>query len=284
MFLRDAKQAEVMLSQQENYLTKEEQPTSLEQAENLLKRHQDFLTTIDANDEKIKTVVLFGDQLCSDGHYAADKVHKKARNIQERREANREKASAALDRLRDALSLQQFLSDCEELREWIEEKMIRAQDETYRYISKIVLSLRLKNIFIGTFYKLSHKLENDLIDLQSQLNFLIFRDAKTITSKFVRHQAFQSELLSNKQRLDELHHAAIRLSEEKPEFLGMIDPQVSELSTQWEQLEKTTEEKGQKLFDANREQLYVQSISDMKVFFLFSKRCLKSLVNSIYKN
>lgn len=54
MFLRDAKQAEVMLSQQENYLSKDETPTSLEQAENMLKRHQDFLTTMDANDEKIK--------------------------------------------------------------------------------------------------------------------------------------------------------------------------------------------------------------------------------------
>lgn len=40
MFLRDAKQAEVMLSQQENYLTKDEVPNSLEQAENMLKRHQ----------------------------------------------------------------------------------------------------------------------------------------------------------------------------------------------------------------------------------------------------
>lgn len=54
MFLRDAKQAEVMLSQQENYLAKDEVPSSLEQAENMLKRHQDFLTTMDANDEKIK--------------------------------------------------------------------------------------------------------------------------------------------------------------------------------------------------------------------------------------
>lgn len=70
--------------------------------------------------------------------------------------------------------------------------------------------------------------------------------------------------MSNKQRLDELHHAAVRLSEEKPEFLDLIDPQVSDLSNQWEQLEKTTEEKGQKLFDTNRQQLYVQSISDMK--------------------
>uniref|UniRef100_A0A914C484 Spectrin beta chain n=1 Tax=Acrobeloides nanus TaxID=290746 RepID=A0A914C484_9BILA len=221
MFLRDAKQAEVMLSQQENYLAKDQQPTSLEEAENLLKRHQDFLTTVDANDEKIRTVVMFGDQLCGDGHYAADKVHKKARNIQERRDANREKAKQVLDKLKDALSLQQFLSDCEELREWIEEKMIRAQDETYR-------------------------------------------DAKTITSKFVRHQAFQSELQSNKERLDELRHAAIRLADVKPEFVDTISPQVQELAAQWETLEKTTDEKGQKLFDANRQQLYVQSIADMK--------------------
>lgn len=74
MFLRDAKQAEVMLSQQENYLAKEDLPSSLEQAEHILKRHQDFITTMDANDEKIKAVGMFGDQLCQDGHYAADKV------------------------------------------------------------------------------------------------------------------------------------------------------------------------------------------------------------------
>uniref|UniRef100_A0A914UUW0 Spectrin alpha chain-like protein n=1 Tax=Plectus sambesii TaxID=2011161 RepID=A0A914UUW0_9BILA len=121
----------------------------------------------------------------------------------------------------DSLALQQFLSDCEELREWIEEKMIRAQDETYR-------------------------------------------DAKTITSKFVRHQAFQSELQSNKERLEQLQTAATKLVDDKPEFHGTIDPHISDLATQWEQLEKTTEEKGQKLFDANRQQLYVQSISDMK--------------------
>lgn len=77
----------------------------------------------------------FGDQLCGDGHYSADKVHKKARNIEERRESNREKAVQSFNKLKDSLALQQFLSDCEELREWIEEKMIRAQDETYRLIS-----------------------------------------------------------------------------------------------------------------------------------------------------
>lgn len=86
----------------------------------------------------------------------------------------------------------------------------------------------------------------------------------------MRHQAFQSELQANRERLDKLRHAALQLAQDKPEFMGSIDPQISELSQQWEQLEKTTEEKGQKLFDANRQQLYVQSISDMKVCTIFT--------------
>uniref|UniRef100_A0A915ITG0 Spectrin beta chain n=1 Tax=Romanomermis culicivorax TaxID=13658 RepID=A0A915ITG0_ROMCU len=220
MFLRDAKQAEVLLSQQENYLAKEEVPTSLEQAETLLKRHQGFMTTMDANNEKVSAVVMYGDQLCQDGHYAADKIHKKARNIQERHDANFEKAGAMLEKLKDALALQQFLSDCEELREWIEEKMIRAQDETYR-------------------------------------------DAKTVHSKFMRHQAFEAEIQSNKERLEQIRDAAGRLKSEKPEFSLTIEPQISELTHQWDELEKQTKDKGQKLFDANRQAIYVQTCDDM---------------------
>lgn len=91
-------------------------------------------------------MILFGDQLCSDGHYAADKIHKKARNIEERREANREKAAAVARRLEDALALQQFLSDCDELREWIEEKMIRAQDETYRLLFLKVTRVKMADV------------------------------------------------------------------------------------------------------------------------------------------
>ncbi|CAJ0579409.1 unnamed protein product, partial [Mesorhabditis spiculigera] len=223
LFLRDAKSAEVLLSQQENFLTKDDTPTTLEQAENLKRRHQDFMTTMQANDERLDAVIALGNQHSSSGHYAADKIHKKTANIADRRQANREKAEAQLLKFDEGLKLHQFLSDCDELREWIEEKMIRAQDETYR-------------------------------------------DAKTITKKFTRHQAFQSELQANKERLESLKNAALVLETDKPEFAGTIDPQLLDLTTQWVQLEKATEEKGQKLFDANRQQLYVQSIADMREF------------------
>lgn len=39
---------------------------------------------MDANDEKINAVLTFANKLIDDNHYAADKIHKKAENIDER--------------------------------------------------------------------------------------------------------------------------------------------------------------------------------------------------------
>lgn len=155
---RDAKQAEVLLSQQEHVLSKDDIPTNLEQAENMIKSHEAFLTTMEANDEKINTVVQFSTRMVEEGHFAGDKIAKRSDSINERRNANREKAHAMMEKLKDQLELHQFLRDCEELGEWIQEKHITAQDETYR-------------------------------------------SAKTIHSKWTRHQAFEAEIASNKDRL-----------------------------------------------------------------------------------
>lgn len=43
---------------------------NLEQAENLIKRHEAFLTTMEANDEKINSVVQFAARLCDEKHFA----------------------------------------------------------------------------------------------------------------------------------------------------------------------------------------------------------------------
>ncbi|XP_046383490.1 spectrin beta chain isoform X6 [Ischnura elegans] len=220
MFLRDAKQAEVLLSQQEHVLSKDETPINLEQAENLIKRHEGFLTTMEANDEKINSVVQFASRLNDEGHFAADKVQKKAENISERRNNNRERALLQMERLRDQLELHQFLQDCEELSEWIQEKNITAQDETYR-------------------------------------------SAKTVHSKWTRHQAFEAEIASNKDRLISIQKASEHLMKEKPELAEVIVPKIQELGQQFDNLERTTKEKGERLFDANREVLLHQTCDDI---------------------
>ncbi|XP_047735798.1 spectrin beta chain isoform X3 [Hyalella azteca] len=220
MFNRDAKQGEVVLNQQEHYLSKDETPANLEQAENLIKRHEAFLTTMEANDEKLNAICQFGDKLVKDNHFAADKVQKKAENIDERRAANREHAMQLMDRLRDQLQVHQFLQDCEELNDWVQEKHIIAQDESYR-------------------------------------------SAKTVHSKWTRHQAFEAEIASNKDRLLRVQHAGLELLKEKPEMAELIGPKIDELSQHFEALETTTKEKGERLFDANRKVLYEQSCDDI---------------------
>lgn len=217
---REARQAEVILNQQEHVLSKDETPTNLEQAENLLKRHEAFLTTMEANDEKINGVVQFTRRLCDEGHFASEKIAKRADSIEERRQANREKALALLEVLRNQLELQQFLRDCDEVDEWIQEKHITAQDETYR-------------------------------------------SAKTVHSKWTRHQAFEAEIAANKERLHNLQKAGEELAKEKPEYADVIKPKLEELADHFDVLEQTTKEKGERLFDANREVLIHQTCDDI---------------------
>lgn len=61
------------------------------------------------------------------------------------------------------------------MRDWLGEKTLAAQDETYR-------------------------------------------DAKNIHSKYMRHQAFESEIKSNKNRLEDIIEKGNKLIQEKPEL------------------------------------------------------------------
>ncbi|XP_038072907.1 spectrin beta chain, non-erythrocytic 1-like isoform X2 [Patiria miniata] len=131
MFLRDARQADHLLNQQESFLAKVEQPNSLEACDDAIKRYETFLTQMDTNDEKINTVLSFAQRLCDENHYAADKINKKAENIDERRKANREAAEATLNRLKDNRLLQSFLQEADELGIFLVEKTVVAQEETY---------------------------------------------------------------------------------------------------------------------------------------------------------
>ncbi|KAG8212716.1 hypothetical protein J437_LFUL019632, partial [Ladona fulva] len=125
-----------------------------------------------------------------------------------------------MERLRDQLELHQFLQDCEELSEWIQEKNITAQDETYR-------------------------------------------SAKTVHSKWTRHQAFEAEIASNKDRLIRVQKAGEELMKQKPELAEVIVPKIQELGQQFDDLDRTTKEKGERLFDANREVLLHQTCDDI---------------------
>ncbi|KAF1394442.1 hypothetical protein PFLUV_G00000340 [Perca fluviatilis] len=131
LFLRDTKQAEAFLNNQEYVLAHTEMPPTLEGAEAAIKKQEDFMTTMDANEDKINGVVEVGRRLASDGNINAERIQERVVSIDDRHKKNREAAVELLMRLKDNRDLQKFLQDCQELSLWINEKMLTAQDMTY---------------------------------------------------------------------------------------------------------------------------------------------------------
>ncbi|XP_066482020.1 spectrin beta chain, non-erythrocytic 1 isoform X1 [Tiliqua scincoides] len=220
LFLRDTKQAEAFLNNQEYVLAHTEMPTTLEGAEAAIKKQEDFMTTMDANEEKINAVVETGRRLVSDGNINSDKIQEKVDSIDDRHKKNREAASELLMRLKDNRDLQKFLQDCQELSLWINEKMLTAQDMSYD-------------------------------------------EARNLHSKWLKHQAFMAELGSNKEWLDKIEKAGMQLIAEKPETEAIVKEKLTCLHQMWEELESTTQTKAQRLFDANKAELFTQSCADL---------------------
>ncbi|XP_069773508.1 spectrin beta chain, non-erythrocytic 1-like isoform X2 [Narcine bancroftii] len=219
-FLRDSKQADSILSNQEYSLMHVEMPKTLEAAESAIKKQEGFMTSLNANEDKINGTIDEGKKLIEHGNIFKDKVLDKITSIDERYNRNRERAKEVTTHLKDNRELQHFLQNCQELIFWINEKMLTAQDTSYV-------------------------------------------EARNLHTKWQKHQAFMAELTSNKEWLDKVDKEGKQLMEEKPDFKPIVSEKLDELHKQWDVLDSTTKDKADRLFQANRAELFSQSCEDL---------------------
>uniref|UniRef100_A0A8C2CSZ9 Spectrin beta chain n=1 Tax=Cyprinus carpio TaxID=7962 RepID=A0A8C2CSZ9_CYPCA len=220
-FMRDAKQAEGILNNQEYTLAHIDKPDTLDGAEKALKKHEDFVTTMDANEEKILSTLETGQRLVDSGNLYSERVKDKMGSIEDRYNKNRDKAKEVSGKLKDNRELKHFLQNTQDLTLWINEKMLTAQDTSYD-------------------------------------------EARNLHSKWQKHQAFMAELASNKDWLHNIDKEGQELMESKPEFEPIVTDHLAKLHELWDKLESTTQEKARLLFDANRSELFDQSLADLK--------------------
>lgn len=64
--------------------------------------------------------------------------------------------------------------------------------------------------------------------------------------------------------------------ESKPEFEPIVKERLAQLHELWDKLESTTQEKDRLLFDANRSELFDQSLADMKKWLAELQQQLQS--------
>ncbi|NWV78549.1 SPTB1 protein, partial [Dasyornis broadbenti] len=130
-FLRDTKQAEIVLTKQEYTLSHLELPPTLEGSAAALHRFQNFRAGVESNAEKVPQVVAGGTKLVAEENIFAEKISEKCRALQERHGAVMDKVEEAQGSLQDNHDLQTFLQSCREFDTWVDEKMLMAQDVSY---------------------------------------------------------------------------------------------------------------------------------------------------------
>ncbi|XP_040831374.1 spectrin beta chain, erythrocytic [Ochotona curzoniae] len=130
-FQKDAKQAESILSNQEYVLAHLEPPDSLEAAEAGIRKFEDFLLSMENNQDKILGPVHSGNSLVEQGNLYSAKIKEKVQQIEDRHRKNKEKAQDASVLLRNNLELQNFLQNCKEITLWINDKLLTSQDVSY---------------------------------------------------------------------------------------------------------------------------------------------------------
>ncbi|XP_039922205.1 spectrin beta chain, erythrocytic isoform X1 [Hirundo rustica] len=130
-FLRDTKQAEILLTKQEYTLSHLELPSTLEGSAAALHRFQNFRAGVESNAKKVPDVVAGGTKLVAEENIFAEKISEKCRTLQERHGAVMDKVEEAAGLMQDNHDLQTFLQSCREFDAWVDEKMLMAQDVSY---------------------------------------------------------------------------------------------------------------------------------------------------------
>ncbi|XP_035381531.1 spectrin beta chain, non-erythrocytic 4 isoform X4 [Electrophorus electricus] len=128
LFLRDVKQAEAFLNNQESALAHVELPTTVETVEAAIKKHKEFTTTMELNLHRIKAVIEAGESLISQSNIYSERIRERVDLLTTRGNENRELAQQWLRKLNEQWELQRFLQDCHELGDWVAEKMLMARD------------------------------------------------------------------------------------------------------------------------------------------------------------
>uniref|UniRef100_A0A8D0PZB6 Spectrin beta chain n=1 Tax=Sus scrofa TaxID=9823 RepID=A0A8D0PZB6_PIG len=126
LFLRDLRQARAVLRNQEVALSGLDLPGTVESVEEALKRHRNFLTTMELNQQKMQVAVQAAESLLRQGNAYGEQAQEAVALSQE----NQLRAQQWMQKLHDQLGLQHFLRDCHELDGWIHEKMLMARDGT----------------------------------------------------------------------------------------------------------------------------------------------------------
>ncbi|XP_076644007.1 spectrin beta chain, non-erythrocytic 5 kst isoform X2 [Halictus rubicundus] len=146
-FNREADQIEATTSAHEAFLDFTDLGESLDDVEALLKQHEKFENTLQAQDDRLKAFSDMADKLIAQDHYDRDYINERRNQVLARRMAVKDAAQRRQAALKASEHYQQFSAEVDDLRDWLGDKMKTASDESYRDLNNLERKLQKHEAF-----------------------------------------------------------------------------------------------------------------------------------------
>ena len=147
IFNQEADHLETMFKSHNTFLEFDDLGTTLDDVESLLKRHDNFMATLTAQEERLVVFNEMANKLTKAQHYNSSKIDERRKCVLSMWTAVKDKAVDRKQLLQDALAFQEFKADADEFVTWASDKIKTAQDDSYRDLSNIEEKLQKHEAF-----------------------------------------------------------------------------------------------------------------------------------------
>ncbi|KAL5008187.1 hypothetical protein ScPMuIL_013768 [Solemya velum] len=206
-FLRDAQALETTSSSQEAYLASPDFGSTVDQVDNLKKKHEAFEKVLAVQEEKLEAIQQHGTQLVQSKNFDHGHVEKTLRDVTARRANIKEQSAARTKKLGDSMLYVQFNRDVVEAEGWIDDKLKVAYEDNFE----------------------------DVTDLYDKMK------------KLQKHQAFEAEIRANTDLIDRIKEQGDVLVKKKHPATDQIRQNLQRLLSKWNELLQASANRGKGL-------------------------------------
>lgn len=142
VFNREADKIDATTKSHEAFLEFTDLGSSLDDVEAIIKRHNDFENTLNAQNKILKLFSDGANKLVANGHSKSDYINKRRNDVMLRRNAVKESAQKRKTILQASKDYEKFKAEAGDLNVWLDDKIKVAGDENYRDLSNLSRKLQ----------------------------------------------------------------------------------------------------------------------------------------------
>ncbi|EDV21767.1 uncharacterized protein TRIADDRAFT_59818 [Trichoplax adhaerens] len=146
-YVRGVNQVDSWMDKREPLLATDMPIESLDSAQALIKKHENFETTFTTQQEKAKTLYESADKLVDENHYATEDIVNRKNKLEKHIQDTVLKAERRRHFLDDAHQYYNFVNVAEETIQWINEQITTVSDDSYKDLSNMQGKLRKHQAF-----------------------------------------------------------------------------------------------------------------------------------------